>query len=349
MIRVLLLSTVLFPAALGAQSHARIPEVQAALVPQTRSIRPGTPLRMAIHLSVAPGWHIYWKNPGESGLPTTVRWRGSAGFRTGPIWWPYPERKESFGLVTHTYEGEIVLLTELHPPEDLRAGEQAKLLARVGWGVCREVCIPQEVRLSVRLPVSERTPRPNPRWRSIVAIAEPRLPRSLPEWTVRAHRAELGIILRITPPEGEELPSEPLLFFPEDPSLLSAAVPMIRQPESDGLVLRIDAVTDDTAPPAHHLRGVLVAPPGSAFAEGVRALRVEVPISSSAGGNGHRRTAVSSRNRSRTCPAFPASSSAAQISAIVCSSTSPGGDPSSEVDNPSAARKRSAASTASAV
>lgn len=163
MLRILLALTLLLPASLAGQARARTPQVEARLIPEVRSIQPGTPFPVALRLSVAPGWHIYAKDPGEVGLPTTVRWEGPAGFRAAPLRaaprrWPPPERKELESLTFYAYQGEVVLLGEIRPPADLATGGRAEIAAQVGWGVCREVCIPQEVRLSVVLPVVHKAP-----------------------------------------------------------------------------------------------------------------------------------------------------------------------------------------------
>lgn len=273
MLRIVLVLILLLPASLGGQARTRTPQVEAVLVPQTRSIQPGEPVRMAIRLSVAPGWHIYWTNPGESGLPTTVRWRGPTGFQVGPTRWPYPERQGLASLVTHTYEGEVVLLTDLHPSADLRGGGRAELVAQVGWGVCRDVCIPQEVRLSVDLPVRDRTPRPNPRWHAVAAEAAPRLPQSLAGWTLGARVEGEEIRLHIVPPAGNPGSGEPLTFFPDDPDVLLAAVSAVPERDGDGWILRLPGMEPGPEPPAR-LRGVLVGHAGWGF----RALRVDVPV-----------------------------------------------------------------------
>src|SRR5580700_6467224 len=66
--------------------------VKAELVPEAQSIAPGQRLWVDLHLTMAPGWHTYWRNPGDSGLPTEIAWQLPAGFTAGAIAWPVPER-----------------------------------------------------------------------------------------------------------------------------------------------------------------------------------------------------------------------------------------------------------------
>lgn len=260
------------------QARVSTPQVAASIIPETRSIRPGVPLRVAIRLDVAPGWHIYWTNPGESGLATTVRWTGPAGFTAGPIRWPYPERKDLGGVVVHAYEGEVILLGEIRPPGDLPQRD-VEITAHVQWGVCREVCIPQKTRLSLSLPVRSGPPRPDPRWNPVAVAAGPRIPRSASQWTLRAARAQGELVLRAIGPEGGIVPSGPLTFFPDDPSMLPAAVAMVPEREGRELTVRISESSPDArVPMPARLRGVLVARSGWDAAGRVRALRVDIPI-----------------------------------------------------------------------
>jgi DsbC/DsbD-like thiol-disulfide interchange protein len=255
------------------------PQVTATIIPEARSIRPGSPLRVAIRLVVAPGWHIYWTNPGESGLPTTVRWTGPEGFTAGPVQWPYPERKELAGLVVHAYEGEVVLLGDIRPPPELPPGKKVEISAHMRWGVCREVCIPQEVRLSFSLPIRDRLPRPNMHWDPIAAAAALRIPHFIPGWTLQASWEEEGLVVRVAHPEEGRLPSGPLTFFPEDPALLPAAISLVPRREGRGLALRIKpSGSPPESPIPGRLRGVLVARSGWDGAGRFRALRVDVPI-----------------------------------------------------------------------
>lgn len=264
------------PPQLWAQGRARTPQVAASIIPEARSIRPGTPLRVAIRLVVAPGWHIYWTNPGESGLPTTVRWQGPAGFVAGPLRWPYPQRKQVGGLVVHAYQGEVVLLGEVYPPSGVAAGQHAEIAAQVRWGVCREVCIPQAVRLSFRLPVRDRVPRLDPRWQPIATAAAHRFPQALPGWRLAAQWDADALHLRVDPPASGELPGGLLTFFPDDASLLPAAVAVRPERGRGGVVLRLNGA--DVGPEVSRLQGVLVADAGWGPSGRIRALRVDVPL-----------------------------------------------------------------------
>lgn len=126
-------------------------QVDAALVPGGR-VEAGEPVRVTLRLSIAPGWHVYARDPGEVGLPTAVSWRGPVGLRLLRVDWPPSTPRLLPGGAANTLEGEVEIVATLLPPPDLEPGEGLEIGAEVSWGACREVCIPQRVELSARVP-----------------------------------------------------------------------------------------------------------------------------------------------------------------------------------------------------
>ncbi|HNI86392.1 MAG TPA: protein-disulfide reductase DsbD family protein, partial [Ottowia sp.] len=100
-----LLSTPLIAAALpGGQAVISTEQVRAELVAHApQGVLPGQPLWLGLALEHQPHWHTYWKNPGDSGLPTTLAWTLPAGFKAGEIDWPTPSRLPIGPLMNHGY------------------------------------------------------------------------------------------------------------------------------------------------------------------------------------------------------------------------------------------------------
>src|SRR5258708_15908955 len=90
------------------------PAVAVSLWAERDGIAPGQSFTLGLRLLHAPGWHSYWAVPGDSGLPTRLSWRLPPGFRAGPIQWPAPQRLPIGPLVDYGYEGDTLLLTDLH-------------------------------------------------------------------------------------------------------------------------------------------------------------------------------------------------------------------------------------------
>ncbi|HNT98688.1 MAG TPA: protein-disulfide reductase DsbD family protein, partial [Elusimicrobiales bacterium] len=112
--RVLLLSAALttLPFTGRAAPHNAVPE----LVAESAGFAPGRPVTLALRFVMAPGWHIYWKNPGDSGTPPSVKWKLPAGVKAGPFAWPTPKKIDMPPLSNLGYEGEASLLAELAVP-----------------------------------------------------------------------------------------------------------------------------------------------------------------------------------------------------------------------------------------
>ena len=129
--------------------------VQAELIADTAGIVPGKPFTVGLHLQIAPGWHTYWQNPGDSGLPVSVTWQLPAGWKAGPLQWPLPKKNLEEGeMITYGYEGEVLLLAELTPPADLPPSQTVTLQASANWLACEKTCVPGNAALTLMLPAS---------------------------------------------------------------------------------------------------------------------------------------------------------------------------------------------------
>jgi thiol:disulfide interchange protein DsbD len=178
------------------------PHSEGALVSERRWIRPGEPFTAGLRLSLEPGWHTYWRNPGDSGEPASIAWRLPEGFTAGPIQWPVPERIPFPPLVSYGYYDEVLLLVEITPPAGLTPGEPARLAGTAYWLVCIEDCFPAEAELSLAIPVRDSPPEPDPATASSFEAARARLPVADPRWSAAARATDAWIGLRVVPPVG---------------------------------------------------------------------------------------------------------------------------------------------------
>src|SRR5881275_1758079 len=105
--------------------------VTARLVPELSAIAPGATLWIDLHLDIAPGWHTYWRNPGDAGLPTEIAWTLPAGFTAGDIMWPVPERFVVDGLGNYGYRDAVDLLIPIAASQNVESGGTANLAAAV--------------------------------------------------------------------------------------------------------------------------------------------------------------------------------------------------------------------------
>ena len=113
---------------------------------------PGKPLQLALRIAHQPHWHTYWKNPGDSGLPTNLTWTLPAGVQAGDVQWPTPKKLPLGPLVNFGYEDVLLLPVNVQLPADFKAPALDIQLA-AEWLVCKDVCIPESGEFSLKLPI----------------------------------------------------------------------------------------------------------------------------------------------------------------------------------------------------
>ena len=118
---------------------------------------PGGVVELAIHMRPAPGWHGYWVNPGDAGLPMDVKWQLPRGFAVDALRYPVPTRLEIANLMNYVFEQDYAVLARLHVPADARG--TIPIRADAHWLACTEkICVPEHGQLSIDLPVGTGAP-----------------------------------------------------------------------------------------------------------------------------------------------------------------------------------------------
>ncbi|MFZ4164927.1 protein-disulfide reductase DsbD family protein [Brevundimonas sp. NPDC058933] len=126
---------------------------------------PGSTAVVAVRQQIEPGWHTYWRNPGDSGGPTTLDWTLPNNVSAGDIVWPLPRRQRLQSLMNYGYEGEVFLPVPIEIPADARPGQTLRLTTRALFMVCSDqMCVPDELTLSLDLRVQEGAAPLDPRW-----------------------------------------------------------------------------------------------------------------------------------------------------------------------------------------
>jgi thiol:disulfide interchange protein/DsbC/DsbD-like thiol-disulfide interchange protein len=125
--------------------------VKAELISDVSAIEPGKKFRLGVLYKIEPGWHIYWKYSGDSGIPTKVEWRLPPGFKAHDLQWPLPFRdKEPGDLEVFDYNSEILLFTTIEVPNTLPPGS-VSIEAKTDWLVCQSLCVPGSAQLKLDL------------------------------------------------------------------------------------------------------------------------------------------------------------------------------------------------------
>lgn len=277
---VLLLLALLCGSVSARANPVSTPHVQAQLISEVSAIQPGQPFWVALSLRMRPGWHTYWRNPGDSGLATQLEWTLPPGFQAGEIHWPYPERIPVGPLLNYGYHGEIYLPVPLTPPADLATTGSVTLQVKASWLVCEQDCIPEEATLSLPLAVTPKTPPLDPRWQAGFARTRQAWPQPSP-WPTTFTTTPAQVQLHLTAPElaGNGGPLPTVWFLPFEDGLIeyAAAQPLTRTADGlslnltrgdrrqtalaalDGILLVQDGLPQGTAPPTVLTRAFTVA------------------------------------------------------------------------------------------
>ncbi|MBV8801259.1 MAG: thioredoxin family protein [Alphaproteobacteria bacterium] len=224
----------------AASASAQIdsaPKVQARLIAESGEIPPGGTVAVALEQNIRPGWHTYWTNPGEAGLPTEVKWSLPPGWRAGPIEWPYPKRLPVGPLMNYGYEGKVWLLTKITAPRGAKSGSPVTLKATGSWLVCKEVCIPEDQPLLLQLTVSASPAQSYATIEEQFRDASAKIPTRSP-WPITFHLGN-SLDLFVASPALAQTPLKGAVFFPFSSGAIVDYAPQAFAPADGGLVLRL--------------------------------------------------------------------------------------------------------------
>jgi thiol:disulfide interchange protein DsbD len=275
----LLLALLAASPARAAESEAvRSPRATVSLITELAEIRPGERFAAGLLLRLAPGWHTYWRNPGDAGAPAEITFTLPPGANATGFDWPAPQRLAQGPLVSFGFTGEVLLPLFITPPASLAPGDRLRLEADATWLVCAEICVPEEGRFRLDLPVS-----PSGALDPAQAARFARARAALPQPAGWSAEASLG------PGKGRlvlagEMPAtgtvQQAFFFPTEQGLIDSAAlqPLHLAPKR----LTLDLTRPADAATASRLEGVLVlTDQGGARA----AYTIAAPVSALAGGS----------------------------------------------------------------
>lgn len=131
------------------------PHLYVELITQTQQIPLDRPFWIALHFQPAPGWHTYWRNPGDSGEPPKVKWDLPGGLEIGPAQWPIPTSIDVEHLRNFGYKGESLLLFEARYTPKATPAPTLRFFADLTWLVCAKECIPGSGSVTLSMPTAE--------------------------------------------------------------------------------------------------------------------------------------------------------------------------------------------------
>jgi thiol:disulfide interchange protein DsbD len=128
--------------------------VSARLIADTTAIQPGLPFHLGVELSMQPGWHTYYKEPGDVGMATKIDWLFPPGFSAKSLKWQKPTRIDEAGIVSYVYSGRTLITAEIDPPAKLTPDSVVPITAKVRWLSCNNICLPGGSEVKLEIPVA---------------------------------------------------------------------------------------------------------------------------------------------------------------------------------------------------
>ncbi len=238
-----------------AQSVVQTDHVRSELVAEVATVKPGEPFWVGLRQTIRPKWHTYWKNPGESGLPTEIAWKLPEGARADPIVWPAPSRFDIGGITNYGFKDESVLLVRITPPANLSG--PLTLAAEANWLVCEDVCIPEEGRFELVLPSGAAATPASPETRTLFEQARRALPTQSP-WPARYGVSKAGDPTLLVEAKGLKADAiSDIYFFPAEWGPVATMAKQNATVTAEGIRIPLKKGDAKTAIPAE-LAGTLV-------------------------------------------------------------------------------------------
>ena len=241
--------------ALAASSSFDADHVRVQLVFRKAQLFPGAGDHGGLYFKLEPGWHVYWKNPGDAGEPPHIHWTLPEGVTAEPLQFTAPKRLPLGPLMDYGYENEVLFPFRLVIAKSVKPGT-AVLHAKVDWLVCRGSCIPGKADLVItrkilaNAPAGESDDGPGAEiWRRLAVLLPDALP---PSEHATFHPTKEGF--RFTVETGQRELSA--TFFPEDQDILDNPAPQKLTPTANGFILDLKKDASLKAMPKQ-LRGVL--------------------------------------------------------------------------------------------
>lgn len=248
-------------------------QVAAQLVASVDAVHLGDEILVGVQQRIIPHWHTYWKNPGDSGLATTIAYELPIGAKAGKIQWPTPNRITLGPVTSYGYENEVTLLTKIKVPQDSGVGTAFPIKAKVKWLVCKESCIPQKVDLALDLPVvapgaDAGTGSP------LIELALTSLP-SVSPWPVSLAYSNDVLTLRMTDAKLQSSGVKKVWFYPDEWGKIVQGAEQSWQLSGDTLELQMKP-GEVRLSPGESLSGVLAITQDSGSGPVTRGYSVQV-------------------------------------------------------------------------
>jgi thiol:disulfide interchange protein len=142
----------------ATQAHAET-HIVPQLVAESGSAKPGEAIALAISMKPSPGWHGYWKTPGDAGFPNDFVWDLPSGFKVTTLRYPVPEKLLLNELMNHVYNSDYALLTTVQIPAGIAIGTHVPIKIKGQWLACTDkICVPEQAEFGTEIVIGDGQP-----------------------------------------------------------------------------------------------------------------------------------------------------------------------------------------------
>ena len=184
----------------------------------------GKTVWLGLQLTHKPQWHTYWKNSGDSGLPTTLQWTLPPGVTAGEIDWPVPKKIPIGNLANYGFADTVLLPVPLTITPDFKPtapGNAIEVKLKANWLVCRQECIPEEGEFALTIPVKGSTAINSAAFTAALAARPLALASAaMADSSVQIDGSKIKLTVRGLP---AALRGKTLELFPETPEVIETA------------------------------------------------------------------------------------------------------------------------------
>ncbi|MBM0742047.1 thioredoxin family protein [Phormidium sp. CLA17] len=275
---------------------------QAQLISEVKTIQAGSPFWVALQLKLRPEWHVYWKNPGDSGAAPSIQWTLPPGFQAGELVFPYPTRIPVEPLMNFGYEDEVYLLTEITPTAQV-ASKSITLRAQAEVLVCKLECIPEQKTLTLTVPVAPTASTKDPAWTDAFTRTRQAHPQTSP-WESSFAVDDKDLTLFVNAPGLAAGQLKQVEFFPDKDGVIQNAAPQRLTVAQDRITLQIERGYQEKQ---DLVEGLLVVQEGSDGKTNVQAFTIQAkPQSINAANAANAETPSKSRTEVANFPIWQA-------------------------------------------
>jgi thiol:disulfide interchange protein/DsbC/DsbD-like thiol-disulfide interchange protein len=240
----------------AAQPTAKSDHAEGTLVFERSAATPGDSFQGALKLDLADGWHVYWRNPGDSGLPPTATWTSAPGVTFGDFRFPAPHAIPLATLMNYGYEHQVVLPFQIQIAADAKPGQGILIGGKFEYLICADICIPEDIELSTTLRIAA-TPETDNDGSAVIIATLPHIPVAM---TGKASVERTGKGFRISAADpgiaGAVGAAKNIRFFPDGPDILHPAKQTVKT-GADGVSIEVTA-SDFAKPGDQNLSGIIV-------------------------------------------------------------------------------------------